>query len=156
MCSIALSLFLWGISSLKICSGRIVLVICRRFWRNQEEITEFFNQFGNDINSMMSYSTRIGSTGIQIEQEYRQKFAGKLYWSTQDMVPFANFLNLVAKNAFLCKSVSFLTVIEHCMPIHLCTLPCYSIGNIKVFQQVPIYHDPSCIKKIFKNNEHEI
>lgn len=30
------------------------------------------------------------------------------------------------------------------------------IGNIKVFQQVPIYHDPSFIKKLFSNNEHEI
>ncbi len=62
----------------------------------------------------------------------------------------AEFIKLCGRHPYLKKSVIVLTFIHHCMPIHLCKNN-YSLGNIKVYQQVPIYYDPTIFTRLWEN-----
>lgn len=58
------------------------------------------------------------------------------------------FVRTLCNHPYLRKSVVVLTFIYHCMPMHLCNNILIQ-GNIKVYQQVPIFNDPTIFTKLF-------
>lgn len=84
---------------------------------------------------------------MQISLQY-QELRNIQNWDDRNIQLLVKFLHRLDSNSFLRKSVIYLTFVQHCLPLHLCSFFLY-LGNLKVFQQIPVYYDRSYLKKLF-------
>lgn len=77
---------------------------------------------GAEIESMYRVRDREGTTGQYIRQEYLGLRNDHRQWGKEKLGKLVEFVNHLGEHPFLRKSVIYLTFIQHCLPLHLCTL----------------------------------